>query len=729
MHKRILAIVSMLCAVPLIASAWTLNTWVRSQGGNVKVGNYAKSTVLTGSTFKSYTSTNGYNAVITADANYFINNLIIDGVPTTPTSSTSTTIAVPSGASSIWVDFLRNQLSFNVVAGANGIVTPSGAQPNVYAGATYRVFSFIPAKGQSVTAVTADVPANIIFSTTALNQVNKKVIVTVSKVTGNVTLTGTFSGSVSTGFGNYSGSTTGTLYKAGAACDACHIAQGLDKAGAILSNWSGSAHKTNNIVCAVCHQGASTGAHPGQVLDCSFCHTKDALAQTKVHTVANSGDCSVCHVMNPHAATKSAVANSVDAEHISGSATQAEYVVPTANCADCHSNGGNTPSSTLLHDFAESGHGKVTSPAWWDYDFKNKNNYGDVSCQRCHTSTGFVNFQTSGYHQPTSLWGNPADTTRQALSCVACHSNSDDFAGSVRNAGAYVAPYGTYSSAASFSYVQYPDVTTSNVCIPCHAGQMNESFAQKADATNTNMGAVAPHYLAAAAILNGKSGFKFYTSSTKYFQSYGVNGSHFAHDQIGVNNYKFPLGHTTATGNDGPCVTCHMSSGSHTLDYKVALNDTTNGVCAKCHVPADGHTLTETVVEEEKTGYNAALDLFKAVLTSKNIYVNMAAYPYFFKDSTSTAAANWLKDWTATGVGPTTGATGTQNLGVAFNYNLLFHETGAYTHNRSYAKRLMYDSLEYLDKGTVNGTLNFTNFSSATTPVSAARTYIGATRP
>ena len=77
MHKRILAIVTLLCAVPLIASAWTLNTWVRSQGGNVKVGNYAASTVLNGSTFKSYTSTNGYNAVITADANYFINNLII----------------------------------------------------------------------------------------------------------------------------------------------------------------------------------------------------------------------------------------------------------------------------------------------------------------------------------------------------------------------------------------------------------------------------------------------------------------------------------------------------------------------------------------------------------------------------------------------------------------------------------------------------------------------------
>jgi len=124
MHKRILAIATLLCAVPLIASAWTLNTWVRSQGGNIQVGNYAKSTVLTGSTFKSYTSTNGYNAVVTADANYFINNLIIDGVPTTPASSSSATIVVPSGASSIWVDFLRNQLTFNVVAGTNGIAAP-----------------------------------------------------------------------------------------------------------------------------------------------------------------------------------------------------------------------------------------------------------------------------------------------------------------------------------------------------------------------------------------------------------------------------------------------------------------------------------------------------------------------------------------------------------------------------------------------------------------------------
>ena len=325
MHKRILAIATLLCAVPLIASAWTLNTWVRSQGGNIQVGNYAKSTVLTGSTFKSYTSTNGYNAVVTADANYFINNLIIDGVPTTPTTSTSATIVVPSGASSIWVDFLRNQLTFNVVAGTNGIVTPSGAQPNVYAGATYRVFSFIPAKGQSVTAVTADVPGNIIFSTTALNQVNKKVIVTVSKITGNVTLTGTFSGSVVTTFSAFSTATNGTKYKAAAACDACHIAQGVDSGRAILVNYSASGHKANahGPVCAVCHVGSSTGAHPGQV-QCTSCHTATLTVSPAPTAAIWANSCAYCHTStapgsnlhNPVQYTSSAKAN--------------------AGCVDCH---------------------------------------------------------------------------------------------------------------------------------------------------------------------------------------------------------------------------------------------------------------------------------------------------------------------------------------------------------------------------------------------------------
>jgi hypothetical protein len=36
-------------------------------------------------------------------------------------------------------------------------------------------------------------------------------------------------------------------------------------------------------------------------------------------------------------------------------------------------------------------------------------------------------------------------------------------------------------------------------------------------------------------------------------------------------------------------------------------------------------------------------------------------------------------------------------MGTAFNYNLLYHEPGAYAHNPDYTKKLIYNSNDYLN--------------------------------
>ena len=41
-------------------------------------------------------------------------------------------------------------------------------------------------------------------------------------------------------------------------------------------------------------------------------------------------------------------------------------------------------------------------------------------------------------------------------------------------------------------------------------------------------------------------------------------------------------------------------------------------------------------------------------------------------------------------------------MGAAFNFNLLEHDPGGYVHNRMYVKRLIYDSLDWLDDGVMN---------------------------
>jgi hypothetical protein len=41
-------------------------------------------------------------------------------------------------------------------------------------------------------------------------------------------------------------------------------------------------------------------------------------------------------------------------------------------------------------------------------------------------------------------------------------------------------------------------------------------------------------------------------------------------------------------------------------------------------------------------------------------------------------------------------------MGAAFNFNLFEHDPGAYVHNRYYVKRLIYDSLDWLDDNLMN---------------------------
>lgn len=64
-----------------------------------------------------------------------------------------------------------------------------------------------------------------------------------------------------------------------------------------------------------------------------------------------------------------------------------------------------------------------------------------------------------------------------------------------------------------------------------------------------------------------------------------------------------------------------------------------------------------------------------------------------------TGAANAVKDWDVTNRGVTYGK---NFMGAAFNFNLLEHDPGAYVHNRTYVKRLIYDSIDWLDDTRMN---------------------------
>ncbi len=72
------------------------------------------------------------------------------------------------------------------------------------------------------------------------------------------------------------------------------------------------------------------------------------------------------------------------------------------------------------------------------------------------------------------------------------------------------------------------------------------------------------------------------------------------------------------------------------------------------------------------------------------------------------SAQSWLTTTTpaypsATIDTDTTGnTTGKNNMGAAFNFNLFEHDPGGYAHNRYYVKRLIYDSIDWLDDNQMN---------------------------
>lgn len=498
-------------------------------------------------------------------------------------------------------------------------------------------------------------------------------------------------------------------------CAQCHSTALDHVAGTpIYQAYLASSHYTNNfhtVGCQDCHGGGAqhNGVGPvpysdpdtaGKCFDCHNGHlSRNHFKNFSAAYVSNNyqKSCTSCH--DPHLGNNGIF-----------DGTPSSVTMTNANVSLT----AGTAKPSYHKDWAESGHGNVHAVAWNYYDFKNYKAGQSYTCIRCHTSTGYINYVEGSYAKPfpTTTWATPGDATKEVVTCKACHTDYN-FKNRVRLAPQYTAHYGFSGEQAS---VTYENAATSNLCLPCHTGMINEAAIEAvSDFTNASFAAINPHYLAAAGILYSKVGFRYYTDPVKYDPSLDFANTHFAHKNIGINNYVLPLNipgfSFQATGTNGPCVSCHMPKGTHTLGVSAGYTDS-NGICTKCHQL--GFAMSAAKIEEEKAGFVASLSFFQTVLGAYGLsYVDH--YPYF-------PTTNW------TAVGPV-GGSGKQNMGAAFNFSLLKHEPGAFTHNRTYARRLMFDSIDYLQHGAVTGAINFSSFSSATVPVSTARNYLGFTRP
>jgi hypothetical protein len=363
------------------------------------------------------------------------------------------------------------------------------------------------------------------------------------------------------------------------------------------------------------------------------------------------------------------------------------------------------------------------------------------------------------------------DKTAQIIGCNACHS-STAWATSIRtiNSGnGYAAGMGGYGSSAKAT-LQFPPVSTSNVCIPCHATRENGQSIIKGVANFSNASFKNPHYLGAAAVFYGNGGFQYYSSTSQtpyapqaYTSKYGVvvDGTiiktaaattapntlpalnvgdatvgiraNWQHGRLGMNNFSSASRTTTNAGkvigtdSDGQCVACHLGpTNVHTFGaFEVAKatwgTSTTQKGCYGCHGTED----MEEVAVGERALVDRTLTYFKYTLKLAGAEYS-DGYPYFYVPGTTTALKNWA------GMSVPNG-TGAANMGSAMNLKMLLAEKGVHVHNRTFMKQLIFDSIQYLQTGKVSftnrnqpnsvgaasdptGLLNFTAYSTAVTP-------------
>jgi nitrate/TMAO reductase-like tetraheme cytochrome c subunit len=372
-----------------------------------------------------------------------------------------------------------------------------------------------------------------------------------------------------------------------------------------------------------------------------------------------STTCSACHSRAPHFTTTTSGQGS------------AQYVNPNGSCADCHAGNDIAANADILNQYSQAGHANNNGASW--------RGNTTVGCGRCHDPVMFAN----------STFGTtfvPSDT-KKVLACIACHSDVADGTVRMNNPqGDYSVAYTVNTITVNLDYVNYG---ASSLCVVCHSGDgRSYPLGSQISATTwtTNVG----HNLFAGATLVGKSG---YTFTGEQYPSESV------HQAIGL-------------GDDGPCVSCHMSgSAGHTWravtkDQAGNITAINSSACISCH---DGVALPAMAVqdlEDSRLAFGGVLDALRAALAAKGIHYNQAN-GNFFQESTFSTQVDFTY---LNGIASTQYSGQVRDLmGAMHNLRLYSYapkDPGGYVHNWKYVLTLIAHSIDFVGDGLINGTPN-----------------------
>jgi len=542
-----------------------------------------------------------------------------------------------------------------------------------------------------------------------------------------------------------------------ARCSKCHSDEGAKKylnvdgdytfLGANLPNTATPVSDASAISCRTCHKPHNES----ELLEDATAGRSDQFNTcTNCHQLLESGNVSkIVAYHDPAANAYGALGEIITDTHYaepgtydsgftnSNSSDIAGYAMDFADdrvCLNCHNP--HNADTTINEQWAGSKHADTTAAgAWAHYNWTETGTTGEVrvngtstsdrtSCQRCHTARGFIKMATETLGD-TSVYV-PFDDYQpkykpEMLHCNACHTDS---LGGLRQLDAVTADYSYLEApdadptgpdvvvlAETFTY---PDVDASNICIACHTGRESGETIKNLVSNNgvtidfTDIGFINSHYLTAGGTVFNATGYEYDVDGDPLTDDYfgpdfqGDGISDFAHGSIGTVD-------EPGTGDKGPCAGCHLSSlESHSFqpirrDESTGLiTAVTSDVCIVCHdgghgpafVPEGGDATDVQAAADflnvEEEDFHASLDALAGQLAASG-HPYLGGYPYF-------ASGDWTADAT-----PTPGVyDGKMAMGAAFNFNLLKHDPGAYVHNRFYTKRLIYDSIDYLDDTLFN---------------------------
>jgi hypothetical protein len=435
-------------------------------------------------------------------------------------------------------------------------------------------------------------------------------------------------------------------------------------------------------------------------LQCHKLHSWPSAVCTQCH---NSHDMKKVALSFPHFATFST----------------AQYVTAKVSCNNCHTTLDENEEATFQIysanvQWARTGKGNARSASYVARDFKLLGtrtpaaaNMGGNDCVRCHTTTGYINYVSSGFSDisPVAQSAEQPDHTREMIACSACHEptpfrsydyydwDSDTIVPAYQRRDVPQVKFFYNFSAAGVARIAYkgPDTASSagvsNNCIVCHSGTMAGWTIKKLpQAFLNNTPFIDPHGKGAAGLLYQITGYLYNHAGRNYEAP-----SYATHRGIGASV-------------DGPCVGCHMSTATPHLFSPVASQGGTitaitafEEVCWACHQNS-GVVITPDIMTQRKQAMASSLKALSAELAVAGVYFDPAVSPYYFKvkDKAQHLPANYYTNWSALYVKTPTTAPA-DLMGAAFNLKLLWGDPGAYAHNDIYAKRLIYDSLDFLD--------------------------------